>query len=314
MSLNVLIVDDDATNRLLISKVLTTHGINCLAVNSGTSALNEIKKGSFDVVLLDVMMPEMDGFEVCRRIKENEETRFLPVIMVTALHESEDKVKGIEAGCDDFLSKPLDVMELVARVKALSRVKDLHDDLEKAESVVLSLAKAVAARDDNTGDHCDGIEKLASEFGKYLGLSPTDIKLIERTAILHDVGKIGMPDSILLKPAKLNEEEWKIMRTHPVIGEEICKPLRTLQKVCPIIRSHHEKWNGSGYPDGLKGESIPYLARVFQILDAYDALRRERPYKKALTLDQTIKTLEEETLKGLWDPTLMKKFIEFIKR
>ncbi len=312
MSINVLIVDDDKANCTLIAKTLAPRGFAYATVSSGKAAIEEIAKQNFDVVLLDVMMPGMDGFETCRLIKKNEATRFLPVILVTALHESEDRVKGIESGCDDFLSKPLDRMELIARVKALGDVKKLHDDLENAETVVMSLAKAVAARDDDTGEHCDNIDKLAVQFGKFLELEPSAIKLLERVAILHDVGKIGIPDAILLKPGKLTEDEWKTMRRHPIIGEEICKPLRTLKDACPIIRAHHEKWNGAGYPDGLKGEEIPYLARVFQILDAYDALMRERPYKKAMTQDETMKILQDETNRGLWDPELMKRFTTFI--
>ena len=238
----------------------------------------------------------------------------MPIIIVTALQEKEDRIKGIQAGCDDFISKPIDRLELLARVHALGQVKRLNDDLDHAEAVVLSLARAVEAKDHTTGDHCDRLIRLNCAFGKHLGLWDKDISTLERASIVHDVGKIGVPDSILLKPGKLTEAEWEIMRQHPVLGEEICHPLRSLSDVCPIVRHHHEKFNGTGYPDGLIGESIPYPARVFQIIDAFDAMSSERPYKSAFSLEKTIKTLRDETSKGYWDHELMKKFIEFIEK
>lgn len=311
-SLNILVVDDERANLILIEKTLSLKGIKVACASSGRDALDRIKKGSFDVILLDVMMPDLDGLEVCRTIKGDEATRLIPVILVTALNEREDKIRGIEAGCDDFISKPLDRTEMIARVKALGKVKRLNDDLEKAEAVVMSLARAVEAKDDTSGEHCDRLIKMTNNFGRYLELDLSDIKVLARVSVLHDVGKIGMPDSILLKPAKLTGDEWKVMQRHPEIGENICKPLRSLSKICPIVRTHHERWNGSGYPDRLKGEEIPYLARIFQILDAFDALTTERPYKEAYSTEKTVGILKEETEKGLWDPNLMDKFIEFI--
>ena len=312
--LTVLAVDDDATNLLVVEKMLATHGCLVEKATSGQEALDQVWKKLPDVILLDVMMPGMDGFEVCRRLKGGEATRLVPIIIVTALQEKEDRIKGIQAGCDDFISKPIGRLELLARVHALGQVKRLNDDLDHAESVVLSLARAVEAKDITTGDHCDRLIRLSRTFGEFLGLDGKAIRTLERTSILHDVGKIGIPDSILLKPAKLNEEEWEIMRTHPILGEEICHPLRSLSDVCPVIRHHHERWNGTGYPDGLVGESIPYLARVFQIIDAFDAMSTERPYKRAFTFEETIGTLKEETEKGFWDPELMRKFIEFVEK
>lgn len=310
--LNVLVIDDNKSTLTLITKILKIEGLTPIAVESGEEALRTVNEKPVDVILLDVMMPKMDGFEVCSRIKDNESTRLIPIIIVTALNEREDKLKGIEAGCDDFISKPIDKVELVTRIRALGKTKRLNDDLEKAESVLMSLARAVEAKDDTTGTHCDRLISLSEDFGKFLNLSNADIKVLKRVSVLHDVGKIGMPDTILLKPDKLTDKEWDVMRKHPLIGEEICKPLRSLRAACPIIRSHHERWNGTGYPDRLKKEGIPYLARVFQILDAYDALTTERPYKRAFSKDEALKLLQEETEKGLWDPEIMKKFIEFI--
>lgn len=311
--LRVLVVDDDQANLLLINKILSIQGFAVVSVKNGEEALRRIKDGTFDIVLLDVMMPGKDGFEICKIIKSDDATRLIPVIILTALNSREDKLKGIEAGCEDFISKPLDKTELVTRIKALGKVKRLNDDLDRAEAVVMSLARAVEAKDDGTGGHCDRLIDLSRQFGIFLGLAKADLKTIERAAVLHDLGKIGMPDSLLLKPGKLTEEEWKIMRKHPEIGESICRPLRTLKNVCPIILTHHERWNGSGYPNQIKGKDIPYLARVFQILDAYDSLTTERPYKKAHSKDETIKMLLEETEKGMWDPELMMRFVEFVR-
>lgn len=312
--LDVLAVDDDATNLLVIEKMLTPHSCRVRKATSGQEAIDMVWKELPDVILLDVMMPGMSGFEVCKKLKSSESTRLVPIIIVTALQEKEDRIKGIQAGCDDFISKPIDRLELLARVHALGNVKRLNDDLDHAESVVLSLARAVEAKDHTTGDHCDRLMRLSQEFGKHLGLEDKDIRTLERASILHDVGKIGIPDSILLKPGKLTADEWEIMRQHPVYGEEICHPLRSLSDVCPIVRYHHERFNGTGYPDGLVGESIPYLARVFQIIDAFDAMTTERPYKPKFSIEKTIDTLRDETSKGHWDPELIAKFVEFIEK
>lgn len=310
--LTVLVVDDEPSNLIVIEKMLTPFGCAVKKASSGQEALEHVWKQLPDVILLDVMMPGMDGFEVCRRLKASEETRLVPIVIVTALQEKEDRIKGIQAGCDDFLSKPIDRLELIARVHALGRVKRLNDALDHAESVVLSLARAVEAKDTTTGDHCDRLIRLSQEFGKFLDIDAAGVHTLERASILHDVGKIGIPDSILMKPAKLSDSEWEIMRTHPVVGEEICHPLRSLSDVLPIIRYHHEKWNGTGYPDGLIADSIPYLARVFQILDAFDAMLNERPYKQPCNVEESLKTLQDESMRGMWDPELMEKFAAFI--
>lgn len=312
--LAVLAVDDDSTNLMVIEKMLSPHSCRVLKAMSGQEALDRVWQELPDVILLDVMMPGMSGFEVCRKLKASESTRLVPIIIVTALQEKEDRIKGIQAGCDDFISKPIDRLELLARVHALGQVKRLNDDLDHAEAVVLSLARAVEAKDLTTGDHCDRLIRLSRAFGTFLGLEEKDLSTLERASILHDVGKIGIPDAILLKPGKLTEDEWEIMRQHPVLGEEICHPLRSLSDVCPVVRHHHEKFNGTGYPDGLIGESIPYLARVFQILDAFDAMTTERPYKKAFSLEKTVETLRGETSRGYWDPQLIDRFIDFIEQ
>lgn len=312
--LNILVVDDDQTNLLVIEKMLTSYGCTVEKAINGQEALDKVWDTPPDVILLDVMMPGMNGFEVCQKLKSSQMTRLVPVIIVTALQEREDRIKGIQSGCDDFISKPIDRLELIARVHALGQMKRLNDDLDHAEAVVLSLARAVEAKDHTTGDHCDRLMMLCRHFGEFLGLAEKDLRTLERASILHDVGKIGVPDTILLKPGKLTDEEWSVMYTHPILGEEICHPLKSLQDVCPIIRHHHEKFNGTGYPDGLVGDSIPYLARVFQIIDAYDALTSARPYKAAFSIEESIQILRDETEKGYWDKDVVEKFIAFIQK
>ena len=310
--LKILVIDDDQTNIVVIDKTLSPQGFHVVSALSGREGLEKISQENPDVILLDVMMPGMDGFEVCKAIKTNPAQRLIPVVIITALQEKQDRIQGIEAGCDDFLSKPIDRMELIARVKALGRAKRLNEELVHAEAVVMSFARAVEAKDGTTGDHCDRLYRLSQAFGEAIGLNEAQLRTLARSSTLHDVGKIGIPDSILLKPGKLTEDEWVVMKKHPIIGEEICKPLASLKDVLPVIRHHHEKWNGSGYPDGLKAEEIPLLARVFQLLDAYDAMTTARPYKKAFSAEKTLNLLREECDKGMWDPNLLKQFVEFI--
>ncbi|NEP76444.1 HD-GYP domain-containing protein, partial [Okeania sp. SIO2G5] len=265
-----------------------------------------------DLILLDVMMPGMDGFEVCRRLKQNDHTRLIPIIFITALNDRRSRLKGIEAGGDDFLSKPFDQLELSARVKSLIHQKRLNEDLDHAEKVLFSIASTIESRDPNTGDHCDRLVQRGEQFGQFLNLSRSDIRNLMWGAYLHDIGKVGIPDNVLLKKGKLSAEEWQIMKQHVNIGEQICKPLRTMRGVLPIIRHHHERWDGTGYPDGLRGHDIPYLAQVFQLIDVYDALTSERPYKKALSPEESLRVMMSETEKGWRNPDLMEQFAQFI--
>lgn len=309
----VLVVDDHPASRMTAVALLSVEGYDVLEAESGPDALESVLSGNPDLILLDVMMPGMDGFEVCRRLKQDEQTRLTPVVFVTALDDRRARLKGIEAGGDDFLTKPFDQLELSARVKSLIRQKRLNEDLDHAEQVLFSIARTVESRDPNTGDHCERLVKLGKAFGEFLGLSRTEIRDLMWGGYLHDIGKVGIPDAILLKPGKFTPEEWKIMQQHVLIGEKICQPLRTMRGVIPIIRCHHERWDGTGYPDGLAGDQIPFLAQVFQVIDIYDALTSERPYKKALTPEEALTILEEETAKGWRNPELVQKFKEFIQ-
>jgi len=308
----ILVVDDHPSNRMTAVALLSMEGYEVLEAENGIAALESIVSSDPDLILLDVMMPGMDGFEVCRRLKQDEQTRLIPIIFVTALDDRRARLKGIEAGGDDFLTKPFDQLELSARVRSLVRQKRLNEDLDHAEQVLFSIAKTVESRDPNTGDHCQRLVDQGRAFGEYLGLSRNEIRDLTWGGYLHDIGKVGIPDAILLKPGRFTLDEWEIMKQHVVIGEKICKPLRTMRGVVPIIRHHHERWDGSGYPDGLKGDEIPFLAQVFQVIDIYDALTSERPYKQAMTAAEAIAILEEETAKGWRNPDLVEKFKQFI--
>ncbi|HHP7244474.1 MAG TPA: response regulator [Elainellaceae cyanobacterium] len=308
----ILVVDDHPSSRMTAVALLSVEGYEVIEADSGSNALEFVSDINPDLVLLDVMMPGMDGFEVCRCLKQDEQTRFIPIIFVTALNDRRARLRGIEAGGDDFLTKPFDQLELSARVKSLIRQKRLNEDLDHAEKVLFSIARIVESRDPNTGDHCERLIARSRVFGEFLGLSRNEIRDLVWGSYLHDIGKVGIPDAVLLKQGKLTPDEWSIMQQHVLIGERICQPLRTMRGTIPIIRHHHERWDGSGYPDGLVGQDIPKLAQVFQMIDIYDALTSERPYKKPLSPTESLTIMSEEAAKGWRNPDLMTKFARFI--
>jgi putative two-component system response regulator len=308
----ILVVDDHPSSRMTAVALLSIEGYDVIEADSGPNALEIVNSGNPDLILLDVMMPGMDGFEVCRLLKQDEHTRLTPIVFITALDDRRSRLRGIEAGGDDFLTKPFDQLELSARVKSLIRQKRLNEDLDHAEKVLFSIARTIESRDPNTGDHCERLVTRGKAFGEFLGLSRGEVRDLMWGGYLHDIGKVGIPDAVLLKPGKLTPDEWEIMRQHVSIGEKICQPLRTMRGVVPIIRCHHERWDGSGYPNGLVGDQIPLLAQIFQLIDIYDALTSERPYKRAFTHTEALAILDEETAKGWRNPELMKQFKLFI--
>lgn len=306
----VLIVDDDAVVRETLRAIVTREGYRVELASDANEALEKIEHAQPDVVLLDVMMPGLDGFEVTRRIKSNPVTILIPVILVTALDSRQERMRGIEAGADDFLSKPIDRLQLLTRLATVARLRRVSRELDDAETVLESLARSIEAKDATTGSHCDRLIEETTRFGELLGLLPKDIRMLRRAAILHDIGKLGVPERLLLKPGKLSKAEWQVMKKHVEIGEELLAPLRTMGPVRAIVRHHHERWDGNGYPDGLSGRGIPYLARVFQILDAYDALTHERPYRQPLSHQAAMDVLLQEAEDGKWDPDLVAAYIE----
>ncbi len=308
----ILVVDDHPSSRMTAVALLSVEGYDVLEAESGDAALESVVDSNPDLILLDVMMPGMDGYEVCRRLKQDEQTRLIPVVFVTALNDRRARLRGIEAGGDDFLSKPFDQLELSARVRSLVGQKRLNEDLDHAGQVLFSIARTIESRDPNTGDHCERLVAQSKLFGEFLNLPRPELRDLMWGSYLHDIGKVGIPDDVLLKTGRLTAEDWEIMRQHVIIGERICQPLRTMRGVVPIIRHHHERWDGSGYPDGLKGHDIPFLAQVFQLVDIYDALTSDRPYKRAMTPDESLKIMMEEANKGWRNPDLMQKFVDFV--
>jgi len=310
----VLVVDDNPNTMTLMRDLLSTRGYDVVAVPDAAQAEAEIMRRVPDVVLSDVVMPGKSGYELCRELKENPATRLVPFVLITGLSEREDRVRGIEAGADDFLSKPIFPEELFARVKSLIKLKEFTDELETAESILCTLGLSVESRDPYTEGHCERLAQNASNLGRHLLLDEEEIIALRRGGYLHDLGKIAVPDEILKKGADLTPEEWIIMKRHTVTGEHICRPLKSLRFVLPIIRSHHEHFNGSGYPDGLQGREIPLLARILQVVDVYDALRTARPYKPALTHDQAAITMRDEAHAGLWDEELVLEFFSMLEK
>ncbi|MCI0402192.1 MAG: response regulator [Acidobacteria bacterium] len=305
----VLVVDDLDANRRLLESLLQPLGCAVSQAANGQEALEFVQAHAPDLILLDVMMPEVDGLAVCAQLKADPRTRLIPIVVITALHGEPEKVRAIEAGADDFLNKPFSKAELLARVRALLRLKRFTDELEYVETVLFSLAKAVEARDPHTGDHCQRLARMCVELGRVLELGEPELNALRRGGYLHDIGKVAVPDAILLKPASLSPDERQQMQQHARLGEQICRPLRSLEAVLPIIRSHHERWDGSGYPDGLAGEAIPLLARILQMVDIYDALRTLRPYKVALESHTARAQMKFEAEQGLLAPRLLEVFL-----
>ena len=309
----ILIVDDESGARAALEFLLRREGFEVRDAADGPSAIQECATFRPDLILLDIMMPGMNGFEVCRHIKATPETRLTPVVLITGLTETEDRIAGINAGADDFLSKPIDLNELLARTRSLLRLKQYTDELENAEAVLFSLAHSIEARDPYTHGHCERLAEMSARMGERLGVPEEQIKALRRAGVVHDIGKVAVPDSILLKPGPLTPDETKVMQKHPVVGERICAPLKTFRLVLPIIRHHHEKHNGTGYPDGLRGEDIPLTARILQLSDVYDALTTDRPYKVAFTPEVALDLMGEEAERGWWDRELFDAFREMIR-
>lgn len=309
----ILVVDDQEANIMLVETILAPQGYEIISASDAERALELVATQPPDLILLDVMMPGMDGYDVCARLKEDERTRLIPIVMVTSLSDLEDRIRGIEVGADDFLSKPFHPAELSARVRSLLKLKQFTDELEDAEDVLCALALSVEAKDVYTDGHCERLSLYSVALGRSLGLPQEQLKALHRGGYLHDVGKIAIPESILNKKTGLTEEEWRIMREHPVIGERICKPLKSLKLVLPIIRHHHERWDGSGYPDGLKGQAIPLVARIIQAVDIYDALMTARPYKPPLDTLQVFSIMRQTSEKGSCDPSLTEQLISLLQ-
>src|SRR5882762_6228313 len=309
----ILVADDQASNRELLEELLTAEGFKVASVANGAAALEQLSMALIDLVLLDVMMPQLTGFQACAKIKSDPETYLIPVILITALSDKQDRIEGIKSGADDFLTRPVDRTELLARVRSLLALKFRTDELERAESVLFSLARSIEGKDPYTHGHCERLAEYSASLGEHLKLSVEQVTALRRAGVVHDIGKIAIPDAIILKPSSLSADEWKLMREHPVVGERICAPLKSFRLVLPIIRHHHERFDGSGYPDGLQGENIPVTARVLQIVDVYDALTTIRPYKPAFSITDALQTMKMEVAKGWWDAHIFSLFEQLVR-
>lgn len=307
---SILVADDDPSILSMLSRMLAEKGFDVKTASDGYTALKIVKDNVPDLLLLDLNMPRMNGFEVIQWIRADKKTRFLPIIVLTAY--GQEKIPAFEFGADDFLEKPFDKTELFVRIKAHLRIKDSIENLEDAENVIMSLARLVEARDPYTEEHTERVADISIKLGEKMGLDE-DMQLnLKRGAVLHDIGKIGIKESILNKNGPLNKEERKHMEKHPIIGEEICRPLETFKDVLPIIRHHHERWDGKGYPDGLKGEEIPLLARIVTAADVFDALISNRPYRDAWPRERALGFMKKEA-GTQFDPSIIEFLLEIIK-
>jgi putative two-component system response regulator len=309
---SILIVDDLPANVRLIEAVLAPDGYLLRTAGGGSEALRLIAVDPPDLVLLDVMMPGVNGLDVCRAIKETSRTRLTPVVLVTTVGDAASRVRGIEAGADDFVNKPINGLELRSRVRSLLRIRHYTDDLDSAESVVVSLALAIEARDGATAGHCERLARYAVMLGRTLGLDEDTLTALHRGGFLHDLGKIGIPDAVLLKPGRLTSHEYDLMKQHTVIGDHLCGLSHLLRDVQPIVRHHHERLNGSGYPDGLRGSAIPVVAQVMAVVDVFDALTTPRSYKAALPIARAADELLNDVRGGRLGRDIVAAFLDHV--
>lgn len=308
----VLVADDTESVRMLFRRLLVADGHDVTVVPDGAAALDSVHRDQPDVILLDVAMPTLDGLEVCRRLKADPATRLTPVVLVTGQTDLSDRIRGLEAGADEFLSKPVHPHELRARVRSLTRMKHLIDALDSAEAAFMTLALTIEARDPLTNGHCERLARHAVRVGRALALPDDDIEALHRGGYLHDVGKVGVPDAVLLKAGPLTEPEFDLMKRHPEIGDTLCAPLQSLRRVRPIVRFHHERMDGSGYPERLRGDEIPLLAQIVGIVDVYDALTSQRPYRPALPAQEAVRHLLRETDQGRFARRLVEAFLDTV--
>jgi putative two-component system response regulator len=322
----ILVIDDESIARITIEALLSSENYEMYFAENGEEGITIASDIKPDIILLDVMMPGMNGFETCKKIRGMADLAEVPILLVTALDDRESRMSGLQSGADDFITKPYDIFELQIRIQNMTRLNryrllidqrkemdKLHQELLEAYDLTIEgWSSALVIRDMETDDHTRRVAEMTIRMGKLLGLNEDDLLQIKRGSLLHDVGKLGIPDNILLKPGPLTDEEWVIMRKHPVYAYEWLSKIAYLNKAMDIPHYHHEKWDGTGYPEGLKGEEIPLAARIFAIVDVWDALTSNRPYRKALEKEEVISYIKEKT-GSHFDPALLQVFMQMIE-
>ncbi len=310
----VLLVEDDPQAVGILEPILVAKGFSVAIARDGVEGLQKVKDLNPDLLLLDIHMPRLDGIEVCRTLKNDRLTRMLPIVMLTGMSDMDSKLAALDAGADDFLNKPYNHIELLTRIRALLRTKTLVQELDCAEDVLFSLAQAIEAKDSYTQGHVERVSDFASLMGEHLSLTEDEKSSLRKGGILHDIGKIGVPDHILNKAGKLDTEERAVIKMHPAQGAKICEKLKSVGGAISIIHHHHERMDGTGYPDGLAGDDIPFLARIITIVDIYDALTTTRSYRKGLPQATALEIMSDEAKKGWWDKALLSEFIKMLEK
>lgn len=321
----ILIVDDEPFGRETLESILEPEGYDLVMAENGYQAIEKALAVQPDVILLDVMMPGMNGFEVCRRIRSEKQLAEIPILFLTALDDRQSLLSGLEAGADEFISKPFDRYELRARLLGITRLNRFHklseerSNLEQAhtelkaayDATIEGWSRAMDLRDRETEGHTQRVTQFTLKLAEAAGIKQEELIHIRRGTLLHDMGKLGVPDSILHKPDKLNDEEWELMRQHPQLAHDMLQPIEYLRPALDIPYCHHEKWDGTGYPRGLKGEEIPLSARIFAVVDVWDALTNDRSYRKAWSQEQTIEYIKEQSGKH-FEPMVVEAFLKKI--
>jgi putative two-component system response regulator len=308
----VLIVDDEPALSGLLRRLLVEKGYAVTTAIDGTKALASIAENPPDVILLDVVLPGIDGFTICQRLKNDPATRLTPVVLITGLADRASRIKGLAAGADDFLTKPVDSQELLARVGSLARLKRYTDDLDSAATIIMALGVMIEVRAGYTEGHCHRVANHATALGRCLGLGADDLQALYRGGFLHDIGMLAIPDSLLLRRGPLEPEEFELVKSHTVVGDNLCSQLRSLHAVRTIVRHHHERSDGSGYPDGLRGAEIPVIAQIIGLVDVFDAITTNRPYQVVQSMEEAIVTLRKQAERGWREPELVEYFASIV--
>jgi putative two-component system response regulator len=307
-TLDVVLVEDDVGLADVVARTLRADGARVECHLEAEAALARCRVQPPDLVVLDLELPELSGFDAARQLRGDVATCRVPILITSGHRDAATRIAAYAAGADCVLVKPFELSELRAAVASLASRGRALQDVESGWEVLMTLAQIVDLRCLDARGHMERCARLGRAFGSVLGLPERDLLALERAGYLHDVGKIGVPAEVINKPGRLSDDERRIMQQHPQIGARICQRLTTLERVVPIIRHHHERWDGSGYPDGLRGEQIPLLARVFQVVDVFEALLSPRCYKPAMPPEEALETLRRETAQGAWDPTLVESF------